>query len=90
MELNEIKSFLKIDFDDEDEYISLLIEVAIEYIEDSIGYFNLNRAKQRYLLLVLVRDMYESRSFTTDEVSEKVRYIVRSIVIQEQLGGNDE
>ena len=43
MQLSEIKNFLKIDFDDDDEYLNLLIGVAKEYIIDALGKFNENR-----------------------------------------------
>lgn len=85
MELLEIKNFLKIDFDDDDNYIELLKEVAIEYIEDAIGKFNPKRAKQKYLMLTLIKDMYSKRSFAVDKTDEKIRYIIKSIIIQEQL-----
>lgn len=85
MELDEIKNFLKVDFEDDDDYIKLLKDVAIEYIEDAIGVFNKERAKQRYLVLILINDMYNKRTFTVDTNDEKIRYTSRSIVLQEQL-----
>lgn len=85
MEISYIKNFLKIDFDDDDDYIKLLKEVAIEYIEDSIGSFNPERAKQKYLLLTLIKEMYSKRSFIIDKSDEKIRYISKSIILQEQL-----
>lgn len=85
MEISYIKDFLRIDFDDDDDYIKLLKEVAIEYIEDSIGSFNPERSKQKYLLLTLIKEMYSKRSFMVDKSDEKIRYISKSIILQEQL-----
>ncbi|XZJ40563.1 head-tail connector protein [Clostridium perfringens] len=87
MQLEEIKKFLKIDFDDEDEYLNLLIGVATEYIEDALGKFNSKRYKQKFLFLTLIKDMYENRDFTIKENSN-VKYIIRSIIMQESLKGD--
>ena len=37
MTLAEMKSYLKVDFDDDDNFITLLMDVAREYIIDAIG-----------------------------------------------------
>lgn len=84
MDLSTIKDFLKVDFDDDDSYILFLIDVAKEYITDSLGFYDNTRQKQKYLLLTLIQDMYNNRSYTVKE-DEKTRLIIRSIVLQEQL-----
>lgn len=85
MTLDEIKLFLKVDFEDDDVYILLLKNVAIEYITDALNTFDETRAKQKYLVLTLIKDMYEKRSYIVDDKDEKIRYIVKSIILQEQL-----
>lgn len=85
MELSEIKSFLQVDFPDDDTYIKLLKDVAIEYITDALDTFDETRAKQKYLALTLIQDMYEKRSYTVDGKDEKLRYTINSIIMQEQL-----
>lgn len=85
MTLDEIKLFLKVDFEDDDIYILLLKNVAIEYITDALNAFDETRAKQKYLVLTLIKDMYEKRSYIVDDKDEKIRYIVKSIILQEQL-----
>lgn len=85
MTLDEIKLFLKVDFEDDDIYILLLKNVAIEYITDALNTFDETRAKQKYLVLTLIKDMYEKRSYIVDDKDEKIRYIVKSIILQEQL-----
>lgn len=84
MDLSIVKDFLKVDFEDDDSYILLLIDVAKEYITDSLGFYDNTRQKQKYLLLTLIQDMYNNRSYTVKE-DEKTRLIIRSIVLQEQL-----
>lgn len=84
MYLSTVKDFLKVDFEDDDSYILFLIDVAKEYITDSLGFYDNTRQKQKYLLLTLIQDMYNNRSYTVKE-DEKTRLIIRSIVLQEQL-----
>ncbi|WP_368248296.1 head-tail connector protein [Intestinimonas butyriciproducens] len=84
MNLSTVKDFLKVDFEDDDSYILFLIDVAKEYITDSLGFYDNTRQKQKYLLLTLIQDMYNNRSYTVKE-DEKTRLIIRSIVLQEQL-----
>ena len=67
MTLDEIKLFLKVDFEDDDVYILLLKNVAIEYITDALNTFDETRAKQKYLVLTLIKDMYEKRSYIVDD-----------------------
>ena len=84
MDLQTVKEFLKVDFDDDDDYINLLIDVAKEYISDCLGSYNDTRKKQQYLLLTLIQDMYNNRSYTVNK-DEKIRLTIRSIVLQEQF-----
>lgn len=84
MDLSTVKDFLKVDFSDDDSYILFLIDVAKEYITDSLGFYDNTRQKQKYLLLTLIQDMYNNRSYTVKE-DEKIRLTIRSIILQEQL-----
>lgn len=86
MDIKEIKEFLKVDFSDDDNYIILLRGVAIEYIEDSIGRFNPSKAKHRLLALTIIDTMYKERSYIVDSKNLGIQYIMKSIVLQEQLG----
>lgn len=86
MDLSEVKTFLRVDYDDDDIYIKLLIDVAKEYIDDAIGQYNELKAKHRLLLLTIVQALFEERSYTVENKNEKIQYILKSIVMQEQLG----
>ncbi|MCU9808361.1 head-tail connector protein [Paraclostridium sp. AKS46] len=89
MTLDEVKSFIHVDFDDDNLKIELMTSAAIEYIEDALGSYNEKRAKQKLLVGTLVDDMYNKNSFTVDDKSESVKYIIKSILLQEQLAGDD-
>lgn len=84
MDLPIVKDFLKVDFSDDDSYILFLIDVAKEYIIDTLGSFDNTRKKQQYLLLTLIQDMYNTRSYTVNETQD-LRLTIRSMVLQEQF-----
>ena len=84
MKLDEIKEFLRVDFDDDDKYISLLIDVAKEYIIDSVGQYDDEGARYKLLLLNIISTLYENRSYTITE-NEKVAYTLKSMILQLQL-----
>lgn len=89
MELSYVKTFLKVDFDDDDEYISLLTDVAKEYVVDAIGKCDESIARVKLLMLVIITEMYENRSFTVDTANQKAQYTIRSIINQLQNGDDD-
>ena len=94
---NYVKQFLRVDFDDDDSYIELCIDAAKEYVKNSVGKpvikesgtLDESNPLVKLLLLNLCVDMYERRSFTTDKMSEKTRYTIRSIIRQLELGGEN-
>ena len=91
MTLAEMKSYLKVDFDDDDNFITLLMDVAREYITDAIGECNEEIARVKLLMRVIVAELYEKRSMTFDmnSTNEKVQYVIRSIINQLSFGDDD-
>lgn len=91
MTLAEMKSYLKVDFDDDDNFITLLMDVAREYIIDAIGECNEEIARVKLLMRVIVAELYEKRSMTFDinSTNEKVQYVIRSIINQLSFGDDD-
>lgn len=90
MSLDLIKEYLKIDFDDDDRILEMLLGSARRYVRDAVGYQpDESDERVKLLLLVLISDWYEHREYTestlkTQNISQKVRYTVRSIVLQLQ------
>lgn len=91
-----IKQHLRIDFDDDNSYLLMLGQTALEYIRDAVDPPALDAQGNQYrlqiLLLVIVTDMYEHRSMSWDanSANTKVQYTVRSIINQLQAGEDDE
>lgn len=89
MELSTIKEYLKIDFDDDDRLLEMLLGAARRYVLDAVGYLpDETDERVKLLLLVLISDWYEHREYTENSISQKispkVRWTVHSIVLQLQ------
>ncbi len=82
----QTKKYLRVDDDDDQYVIRLLIEAAREYIKDAIGYCDERIARIRLLELVIISEMYEKRTmtFNADQSNSKVQYTVRSMINQLQ------
>lgn len=85
MTLEKVKQFLKVDFDDDDSIIELIMVAAEEYIAGAVGTCDFNKARVRLLYLNLVGSMYENRLFTVDTSNEKLSWITNSMLLQLQL-----
>ena len=89
--LAEMKSYLKVDFNDDDNDITLMMNVAREYITDAIGECDETIARVQLLMRVIVGELYEKRSMTFDmnSTNQKVQYVIRSIINQLSFGDDD-
>ena len=94
MTLTEMKSYLKVDYDDDDNEITLMMNVAREYITDAIGECDETIARVQLLMRVIVGELYEKRvlTFDIDNTNQKVQYVIRSIINQLSFGsfGDDD
>lgn len=84
MELTLIKQFLKVDFDDDDNIIELMANVATDYISAAVGSCNYEDARVRLLALVIITELYEKRSYSVEKAGTKAQYTIRSIIAQLQ------
>ena len=89
MDLNFVKNYLKIDFDDDDELINMLIATAKEYVINAIGNFDESKATHKLLLLNIVANLYENRSFIASKNNENKAYPIKSLITQLQLSEVD-
>ncbi|QLY82236.1 head-tail connector protein [Clostridium intestinale] len=82
----QVKSWLKIDFDEDNEDIQMLIDAAELYLKNATekDYDSTNPLAVLYCR-VLVTDWYENRSLMQDnKTSDKVRFTLQSIKMQLQ------
>ena len=85
LSLEEVKEYLKIDYNDEDDLLLELINTAENYLYNATGthFDNSNRLAKLYCR-VLVNEWYENRGFTG---TNKIKYTLQSILTQLKYGG---
>lgn len=84
--LSETKLHLKIDHNDDDEEIGLMVGAAEEMIKNVTGIeFDGTNDLAKIACLYIVTEMYENRSSILQESSKKVKDIVNMILTQLSL-----
>lgn len=84
--LDEVKTWLKVDHSEEDSDIQLLIDSAELYLQNATGkVFDSSNALARLYCRVLISDWFENRGLMVDgKTSDKVRFTLQSIMMQLQ------
>lgn len=87
MELKEIKQYCRIDYDDDDELILFFQSVVFEELADLISGFDKDNmtARQKLLVLVFIKDLYDNRDKYQATGKETMRQAVRSLLLKEML-----
>ena len=85
--LEKAKQYCRIDGNDEDELLKILIENAKYYIEDAVDELNLEnnkvKSKAELLAAILVSDWYDNRSYMySKSESPNRRHGVQSLILQ--------
>ena len=95
VDLQEVKEWLRIDYDDDNAQIQLLIENAEAYLRDSVDDFDIKIANDKdgrfknkaiLIMLVLITNWYDNREFTELDVDEKTIYTIHSTIQQMKHG----
>lgn len=82
LNLITVKDFLKIEYDDDDPVLDILISAAEIYLYNATGIqFDSTNNMAKLFCLILVSDWYDNRDFV-GKVSEKLRYTVESMITQ--------
>lgn len=91
MTFEKIKNFLKVDFNADDEYIQLLIDVADKYVAHILGKnYDKEDPRVKLMKLTLISTMYQNREYTVPKGNEEVQYTLRTIKGQLELEADDE
>lgn len=90
MTLAEVKAYLKIDGDEENDLLYTMMEAAEEYIKSAIGTLDETKARVKMLYMACVQDMYDNRqlvavSSTGYSASQYFRHMIQSLVTQLQV-----
>jgi len=83
--LEEAKTWLRVDGEDEDSLIEMLIGAAETYLHNATEVrFDSENQLAKLFCIVLCADWYENRDLIGQQPSDKVRYTIQSIMAQLQ------
>lgn len=90
MTKKEVKSYLRIDIDDDDALLDAMMEAAEDYVKEAVGECDEENPRVNMLLLAIVQDMYDNRTFVASStqgysVSESMRHMISSWITQLQV-----
>lgn len=86
MELESVKDYLRVDFQDDDEIIKVMMEAAKGYIESAVGKYDDSNPRANMLYLAVIQDLYDNRMLTiTEQQKKRTAYMFSSIILQLQL-----
>jgi uncharacterized phage protein (predicted DNA packaging) len=86
LDLETVKQYIRVDYDDDDEIIQLMLDTVLEDLAELIPDFNADKPtnRQKMLILVSVKDLYENRDKYTDK-PDTLQTAVSSMLIKEIL-----
>lgn len=87
MTLEKARSWLRVDFIDDNELIQDILDIIEVYFENSITNYDINNAKMMKILTIpciaILVDLYENRSLDIDKFSTgKTRYLIQTALQQ--------
>ena len=84
MELEDIKSYLRIDGDEEDSLLRTMIDAGKEFIRSAVGEYDDTDSTAQVLLAAVVQNMYDNRELMQSEqqVKKRIEYTFQSMVLQ--------
>jgi len=86
--ISECKKYNHIDYDDDEDIIELMFDVAVAEMTELIPDFSMETLtpRQHLLILVCVKDLYDNREKYGKE-GKKLQAAVSSMLLKEMYGG---
>lgn len=90
MTLEDVKSYLRVDHDDDDEMIEMMMAAAKEFIISACGKFDETKNKAKLVFLAAVQNLYDNRTLTSTStqgysVASNMSLMMRSMLSQLQI-----
>lgn len=86
MDKQQVKEYLRVDFDEDDRIIEQMMSAAENYIIAAVGKYDSDNEKANMLYLALVQDLYDNRTLmVTEQQKKRMSYTFASIILQLQL-----
>ena len=87
MTIETVKDYLRVDGDDDDGLISLMMETAKEYIVSAVGEYDEEDKTANLLLCAIVQNLYDNRELMQSDIQQRkaIEYTFKSIILQLQM-----
>lgn len=91
LDLDRTKNYIRVDVNEDDELIKMLIDTAYSYVSNAIDDFEKKclddgfRNKAEHIMLFLIADWYDNRQYSRYEKYNEVSHIVTAMIQQIQL-----
>ena len=85
LNLDKVKNYLKVDFDDDDIIIETYIIATEKFLKKLCEKNEFEEDKQELAeiyMLAMINELYNSRNLTVDKAEQRVRTIMQSILNQ--------
>lgn len=83
--MQEVKNYIRVDFDDDDILIASLMDTADALLKGSIGTnYNNEDERAKMLSLLIISDLYDNRG-VNEKVSGNIRKIIEDMSLQMKL-----
>lgn len=93
MTLEEVKNYLRVTYDDDDGYLTNLMQVAEDYLVAGVTDYLVKKEKEHFraraeiVKLVIIQNLYDERYMMGKAL--EMNYIVRSMITQLEYGDAD-
>ena len=86
MDFEQLKLYLRVDYDDDDALIHLMLDGVLDEMEELIPTFSREKPtnRQKLLICAYVKELYDKRENMTEK-AETMRYAIRSLMLKEML-----
>lgn len=86
MDIEQVKAYIRVDYEDDDTLIQLLMDAVIDEMQELIPKFDPEKPtnRQKVLICAYVKELYDERGSMT-ESKGKIRYAVQSLMLKEML-----
>ena len=82
-ELEECKNYLRVDYDDDDDLIKLMICASIQYVTNGFNTYDKENFSHKILMLKALKTLYDNRGDCKNSIE-------MSIKLQQSLGDSYE
>lgn len=90
MTLEEVKNYLRVTYDDDDGYLTNLMQVAEDYLVAGVTDYLIKKEKEHFraraeiVKLVIIQNLYDERYMMGQPL--EMNYIIRSMITQLEYG----